>query len=679
MTGTGKSSFYTINREAVYSSLSSGMGATRFKNLCEQFNISCMHHKTFQNHAEELYNLTPDLRRLVFQRAVEIVRHEHLKLDFIEQDHGDILNIAVSYDGSWLTRGHTSLIGVGSVIDVLTGLVLDTHVMSTFCHVCGSKQRWKEEDPRAHRIWEMEHIGSGKCSSNFYGTSGMMEVHAGKILWLRSVKQNRLRYTVMVSDGDSKLYDQLRLLQPYGKDHRVFKEECINHVGKRLGTALRNLTSDCSKRGITLGGKGYGRLTQMAIGKLQVYFTRAIRSHATAAEMKRAIMATLDHCFSTDEKPQHDSCPLGEKSWCFYQRNISVALARHNLPEVRSHKKFVHTPLDEDLLRPHLMPIYERLTADDLLKRCERKATQNANESLHSVMWSKCDKVSFYSKPRVEFTTILAIMEFNFGPSFAVEVKSFLNLPDSLPAEKLRSYRAKKRIFNSQICAQDADKGRREKIRVAKAKYQQDLEAEEGGPSYGPGIASVAGKATGKRSKTQKPPSAAKAPCKKGVAKPRKSGKLPKAANAPNKSHNPDPSSSSSSSSPSYSSSSSPSSSSNSNLNPKTKPNPKSKAKKAVNKDLNPNPNCNLNPKANPMPNSNPKSKTKTNPDSNLNPKSKSKLKPNPTPNPNPISNPNSNPNLNPMLPNPNPNPVPKLEPIVFIRAEKVFEFFDLS
>ena len=36
----------------------------------------------------------------------------------------------------------------------------------------------------------------------------------------------------------------------------IEKEECINHVGKRLGTALHNLLTDCSKRGTTLGGNG---------------------------------------------------------------------------------------------------------------------------------------------------------------------------------------------------------------------------------------------------------------------------------------------------------------------------------------------------------------------------------------------------------------------------------------
>ncbi|GFY76923.1 uncharacterized protein TNIN_318041 [Trichonephila inaurata madagascariensis] len=45
----------------------------------------------------------------------------------------DIVDIGVSYDGSWLTRGHTSNIGVGCIIDLLTGFVIDYEVMSKLC------------------------------------------------------------------------------------------------------------------------------------------------------------------------------------------------------------------------------------------------------------------------------------------------------------------------------------------------------------------------------------------------------------------------------------------------------------------------------------------------------------------------------------------------------------------
>ena len=159
-----------------------------------------------------------------------------------------LMDIVVSYDGSWLTRGHTSLIGVGCVTDVLTGLVLDAHVMSSYCQACENKKTLQKEDADKFAVWERQHLGLGECYRNFFGTAGMMEVHASKILWTRSVMKHNMRYTIVISDGDSKSFNAVSEMRPYGPDCIIEKEDCINHVCKRLGTALRNLVADASKR-----------------------------------------------------------------------------------------------------------------------------------------------------------------------------------------------------------------------------------------------------------------------------------------------------------------------------------------------------------------------------------------------------------------------------------------------
>ncbi|GFT42153.1 uncharacterized protein NPIL_368951 [Nephila pilipes] len=48
----------------------------------------------------------------------------------------EITDLSVSFDGTCLTFGHTSLIGVGCVIDMLTGYVVDFEVMSKICCPC---------------------------------------------------------------------------------------------------------------------------------------------------------------------------------------------------------------------------------------------------------------------------------------------------------------------------------------------------------------------------------------------------------------------------------------------------------------------------------------------------------------------------------------------------------------
>ncbi|GFW91065.1 uncharacterized protein TNCV_1759391 [Trichonephila clavipes] len=41
------------------------------------------------------------------------------------QSNSAITDIEVTFDGTWLTRGHSSQIGIGSVIYLLTGFVMD--------------------------------------------------------------------------------------------------------------------------------------------------------------------------------------------------------------------------------------------------------------------------------------------------------------------------------------------------------------------------------------------------------------------------------------------------------------------------------------------------------------------------------------------------------------------------
>ncbi|GFV22136.1 uncharacterized protein TNCV_1129971 [Trichonephila clavipes] len=83
-------------------------------------------------------------------------------------------------------------------------------------------------------------------------------------IWSRS-EACGFRYTTLLSDGDAKTHKFLNSLKIYGPDVEILKEECINHVSKRLGTSLRNLVKDWRAKGITLGGKSYGSLKETTI------------------------------------------------------------------------------------------------------------------------------------------------------------------------------------------------------------------------------------------------------------------------------------------------------------------------------------------------------------------------------------------------------------------------------
>ncbi|GFV57006.1 uncharacterized protein TNCV_1678871 [Trichonephila clavipes] len=195
------------------------------------------------------------------------------------QSNSAITDIDVTFDGTWLTRGHSSQIGVGCVIDLLTGFVMDFEVMSKRCIEC-----------------EHAKSGLGENSAEFH--------------------------------------------EVYGPEIKINKEECINHVSKRLGTSLRKAVKEWRARGVSLGGKSRGSLKEDTIKKLSRYYQNAIRSNKGDIEaMKTAIYATLFHSISTDQKPQHFKCPTGKDSWCFFQ----AALARGEIPG--PHVNHVKTPL----------------------------------------------------------------------------------------------------------------------------------------------------------------------------------------------------------------------------------------------------------------------------------------------------------------------------------------------
>ncbi|GFW82041.1 uncharacterized protein TNCV_771701 [Trichonephila clavipes] len=84
----------------------------------------------------------------------------------------EIIDVSVSYDGTWQKRGHTSNLGLGIIIDILSGLVLDFEVLSKYCHNCVIAGRDMGVDSAEFHIWQKGH--ADECGKNFDGTSGAM-------------------------------------------------------------------------------------------------------------------------------------------------------------------------------------------------------------------------------------------------------------------------------------------------------------------------------------------------------------------------------------------------------------------------------------------------------------------------------------------------------------------------
>ena len=87
-------------------------------------------------------------------------------------DENGILNIAVSFDGSWQKRGFTSHNGIAVVIDLPTGLPIDFEVLSNFCIKCKAVEG--EQDDLE---WKKRH--EPNCPKNFEGTLAACQFSMG--------------------------------------------------------------------------------------------------------------------------------------------------------------------------------------------------------------------------------------------------------------------------------------------------------------------------------------------------------------------------------------------------------------------------------------------------------------------------------------------------------------------
>ncbi|GFX60935.1 uncharacterized protein TNCV_2275681 [Trichonephila clavipes] len=146
-----------------------------------------------------------------------------------------------------------------------------------------------------------------------------------KEIFQRSVPQRNAKYIKYIGDGDTKPSQSFK-----GQHHILSKKLNVLDIQKRMGARLLKLkTMNRGKKlsdGKSISGKN--RLTDKFIDTITTYYDNAIRqNNSSVSDMLQAIWAIYCHYRSTDEEPMHHFCPIGDTSWCKYQKAVATNTA----------------------------------------------------------------------------------------------------------------------------------------------------------------------------------------------------------------------------------------------------------------------------------------------------------------------------------------------------------------
>lgn len=454
--------FFEVNRRFVYALRSIGQGHASAKRLCGVMNMP----PPPQPNAYDRHNKA--WSKVSKCCAAETMIQAGKEIRNLKSKNGDeIAKCGVSCDGTWHRRGHSSLNGCVTAISMDTGKCLDMAVLCKNCPSC--KRQGGKENTEQYRLWKAEH--AGKCKANYHGSSPAMETAGVKQIFQRSVQKNSLLYTEYFGDGDSKGYNEVKnTYLEIGEE--VVKKECVGHVQKRVGTALRKL----KKENKGMGGKG--KLTNNMVDKLQNYYGIAIRSNVGDLKgMKKSIHASLMHCASSKDRDLHQHCPDGTDSWCKFKKDQVIK------PAEPTYKPGPGLPLE---VIAELKPVYVRLSDDELLKRCLDGKTQNQNESLNGMIWDRLPKGVFVGKDTLDLGVNDAVAHFNIGCQATINM---LEKQGMEPGRYCCDAMVKAdciRITKGDYKAEDKNKIKRKKLR-AKSKKKDDTMQEIEGVTYAAG------------------------------------------------------------------------------------------------------------------------------------------------------------------------------------------------
>ena len=374
----------------------------------------------------------------------------------------------VSFDATWHRRGHYSNQGFGAAIDVVSNKVLDYMLYQRVCRKCLT---WPSERrsnfPEEYAAFCEEHEAT--CSANFSGTSQGMEGSAAIEIWKRSVDRNQLVYSTYVGDGDSSSLKNLCKSDPYEGVELVRKEECLGHVQKRLKKHLKKKSISFSK---------ISAVKVERVGQLYALVVSQNRGK-TPEQIQAALWNLLEHLVEN-----HVNCPFSTDSWCYYQ----AALAENS-----NDPSFLIPPLRAAYLNTseygRAKEVFSTFASLSMCGALTMGQTQNANESLHSIIWHNSPKAKYVGQKSIEASTALAVSTFNGGEMALASVLHAMSITPSYNTLLHFARRDRDRNLKRERAVLETQKRRRRQLtaRTITAESSRKRRAKAGPSTYSSG------------------------------------------------------------------------------------------------------------------------------------------------------------------------------------------------
>ncbi|GFU11485.1 uncharacterized protein TNCV_4742261 [Trichonephila clavipes] len=245
-----------------------------------------------------------------------------------------------------------------------------------------------------------------------------------------------------------------------------------------MGTRLRRLKTKMRGQNLSDGKPlcGRNRLTEAEIDRLQAYYGLAIhRNLSSVKDMQQAIWAIFLHKLSTDEKPQHGFCPSDTDTWCKFKKAELLGETYHK------------NSLPVDVVEA-MRPVFRDLANPELLKKCLHGGTQNPNESVNNVIWSRVPKKTFVQLEVLSLGTYDAVSSFNMGNVSKLEILRKMCIePGDYTVQAMECLDKQRLLRVKYSCLQKTKKVRKEK-RLKRKKEDDELLKNADDLEYGAGM-----------------------------------------------------------------------------------------------------------------------------------------------------------------------------------------------